>query len=116
MFQLIFINPSGRISQNCLMLQDKHAVACTRVYTVCLHLEQAFETLLEEIKLDTDILEKHSFYNLNWSCFKHTVACSNITMPCCVTAVGLCKIIEKSVMGESFVFCPAKLDPRPDFR
>ena len=31
---------------------------------------------------------------------------ANITMPCCVTAVCLCKIIEKSVMGESFVFCP----------
>ena len=29
----------------------------------------------------------------------------NITMPCCVTAVCLCKIIEKSVIGECFVFC-----------
>ena len=80
------------------MLQHKNPVACTQVYmyTVCLHLEQAFETLLEEMNLDTDVLEKHSLYNLNCSSFKHTVACANtcITMPCCVTAVGLCKIIS----------------------
>ena len=55
-------------------------------------------------------LKKHSLYNLNWSCFEHTVACANITIPRCVTAVCLWKIIEKSVMGESFVFCPARLD------
>ena len=36
-----------------------------------------------------------------------------ITMPRCVTAV---RIIEKSVMGESFVLCPARLDPRLDSR
>ena len=34
-------------------------------------------------------------------------------MPRCVTAV---RIIEKSVMGESFVLCPARLDPRLDSR
>ena len=45
-------------AQNLLTLHNKHAVACTQVYTVCLHLEQAFETLLEEIKLDTDVLEE----------------------------------------------------------
>ena len=68
--------------------------------TVCLHyLEQAFETLLEEMNLDT-------------------VTCANtcITMLCCVTAVGLCKIIEKSVVGASFVFCPERLGPRLDSR
>ena len=27
-------------------------------YTVCLHLEQVFETLVEEMKLDTDVLEE----------------------------------------------------------
>ena len=27
-------------------------------------------------------LKKHSLYNLNWSCFEHTVACAN--KPCCV--------------------------------
>ena len=64
------------------------------MYTVCLHLEQAFETLLEEMNLDTDVLEKHSLYNLNCSSFKHTVANTCITMPCCVTAVGLFKIIS----------------------
>ena len=102
------------------MLQDKNAVACTQVYmyTVCLHLEQAFETLLEEMNLDTDVLEKHSLYNLNCSSFEHTVACANtcITMPCCVPAVGLCKIIEKSVVSASFVFCPERLGPRLDSR
>ena len=88
------------------------------MYTVCLRLEQAFETLLEEMNLDTDVLEKHSLYNLNCSSFEHTVACANtcITMPCCVTAVDLCEIIEKSVMGASFVFCPERLDPRLDSR
>ena len=83
------------------------------MYTVCLHLEQAFETLLEEMSLDTDVLEKHSLYNLNCSSFDHTVACVNtcIIMPCCVTAVGLCKIINKSVMGASVVFCLERLGP-----
>ena len=42
--------------------KKKHAVvyllACTWVYTVCLHLEQAFKTVLEEMKLDTDVLEE----------------------------------------------------------
>ena len=88
------------------------------MYTVCLHLEQVFETVLEEINLDTDVLEKHSLYNLNCSSFEHTVACANtcITMPCCVTAVRLCKIIEKSVMGASFIFCPVRLGPHLDSR
>ena len=35
------------------MLQNKHALACIRVCTVCMHLEQAFETLFEETKRDT---------------------------------------------------------------
>ena len=90
------------------------------MYTVCLHLEQVFETLLEEMNLDTDVLvlKKRSLYNLNCSSFEHTVACANtcITMPCCVTAVGLCKIIEKSVVGAFFVFCPERLGPRLDSR
>ena len=29
-----------------------------KYYTVCLHLEQVFETLVEEMKLDTDVLEE----------------------------------------------------------
>ena len=61
-------------------------------------------------------LKKHSLYNLNWPCFKYTVACANKTMPCCVTAVCLCKITKKSVLSESFVFCLTKLDPRLDSR
>ena len=95
-----------------MTLKNKHAVACAQVYFVCLHLDQAFETLLEELKFDTDVLEETFALQLELSFFEHTVACANITMPCCVTASRLCKIIEKSVAGESFVFCPARLDPR----
>ena len=40
------------------MLQNKHAIACMRVCTVCMHLEQAFETLFEEMKPDTDVLKE----------------------------------------------------------
>ena len=64
--------------------------------------------------------KKHLLYNLNWSCFNNTctVACVNVNMLCCVTAVhvGLRKIIEKSMISESFVFCPVRLDPRIDAR
>ena len=28
------------------------------IHTVCLHLEQAFETVLKEVKLDIDVLEE----------------------------------------------------------
>ena len=45
-----------------------------------------------------------------------TVACANVTMLRCVTAICLWKIIEKSVMRESFVFCPARLDSRRNSR
>ena len=38
--------------------------ACTWVYTVCLHLEQVFETVLEEMKLDTDVLEETFAFNI----------------------------------------------------
>ena len=40
--------------QNRLALRNKHAGDCSRAYTVCLHLEQAFETLLAEMNLDTE--------------------------------------------------------------
>ena len=54
-----------------------------REWFTVLHLEQLFEILVEEMKLDTDVLtllKKHSLCNLNWSCFEHTVACANVTM------------------------------------
>ena len=82
-------------------------------------MDQAFETLLEEMKLDTE-KKKHSFNNSNLSCFEHTVTCANCEYTCnhAVLCYGLClcKLIEKSIMGESFVFCPARLDPRLDSR
>jgi len=34
-------------------------------------------------EVDTDVLtllKKHSLCNLNWCCFEHTVACTNVTM------------------------------------
>ena len=40
------------------MLQNKHTIACTRVCTVCMHLEQVFETLFEEMEPDTDVLKE----------------------------------------------------------
>ena len=40
------------------MLQNKHAIACTRVCTVCIHLEQAVQTLFKEVKRDTDVLKE----------------------------------------------------------
>ena len=58
MIQLISIMPSGKISPESFDVTKKHAVisllARSRVYTVCLHLEQVFEAVLEEMKLDTD--------------------------------------------------------------
>ena len=54
-------------AQNHLALQNKHAADCSLVYTVFLHLEQEFETLLEEMKLDTDLHEEtFPSYNLNF--------------------------------------------------
>ena len=44
------------------MLQNKHAIiyflACSCVHTICLHLEQAFETVFEQMKLDTDVTDE----------------------------------------------------------
>ena len=48
MLQLIFIKPSGRLSPESFDVTK----------FVCLHLEQVFETLVEEMKLDTDALEE----------------------------------------------------------
>ena len=65
--QLFFIKPGWISPQNRLALRNKHAVDCSRAYTVCLHLEQAFETLLAEMNLDTDLLEEtFPSYNLNF--------------------------------------------------
>ena len=49
----------------------RYKITCFWLFTstlaVCLHLEQAFETLLEEMKLDTDVLEEtFPSYNLNF--------------------------------------------------
>ena len=72
-------------------------------------MEQAFETLVEEMKVYTDVLEEtFPFYQTQIglvSSIQSLVRIANITMPCCVRAIFLCKIIKKSVMGESFVFC-----------
>ena len=41
-------------------------------------------------------LKKHLLYNLNWSCFTHTVTCGNVTMP------QNCKIRE---ISHGWIFC-----------
>ena len=56
-------------------------------------------------------LKKHSLYNLNWPCFEHRVACASKPCRVVLQLLWLCKIIEKSVMGESFFFCLTRLDP-----
>ena len=43
------------------------------------------ETLLEEMKLSTDVLDQTFTLQLEFVFSKHTVACSNITMLCCVS-------------------------------
>ena len=47
------------------MLQNKHVliyfIASACVYTICFHLEQAFETVLREMKLDSDVVEATLF-------------------------------------------------------
>ena len=55
--QLIVIKPSGRVSTESFDVTKINKRAVAWVCTVCLHLEQAFETLLEETKLDTDVEE-----------------------------------------------------------
>jgi len=41
-----------------MLLFTMYLLACRQVWTVCLHLEQGFETVLEEMKFDTDVLEE----------------------------------------------------------
>ncbi|CAH3044904.1 unnamed protein product, partial [Porites evermanni] len=62
---------------------------------------QFFLRLFYQSILDHKSWVNFNLLRLNWSCFEHTVACTNITMLCRFKAVCLCKIIEKSVMGES---------------
>ena len=52
---VIIINPSGRISPKLFDI-TKQTCCCLYTRTVCLNMEQAFEILIEEIKLDTDFL------------------------------------------------------------
>ena len=47
---------------------------------MCLHMEQAFEILFEEMKLDTDVLEEtfHIITQIKyWSSIKHAIAFVN---------------------------------------
>ena len=64
-----------------MLLFTMYLLACTRVCTFCLHLEQAFETVLEEMKLDTDVLEETLALSLELVlCRALTVAYTN--KPC----------------------------------
>ena len=50
------------------------------------------------------MLKKHLVYNLTWSCFMHTVACTNITMPCCVTAVPVIVKLSRNQSWANLLF------------
>ena len=64
-------------------------------------------------------LKKINLLNLNWSCsdltklmYKHTcTAVLALYLYCTCTVLESMYIIEKSVMGELFVFCLVRLDP-----
>ena len=71
---------------------------CTRIYIACIW-SRHLKLYWRKWSLIQMSLMKHLLYNLNWSFSKHTVACANITMLCCVTAICLRKIMDKSVMG-----------------
>ena len=59
MIQLIFIIPSSQVSAESFdVTKQTCCYLPSFLYTVCLHLEQAFETVLEKMKLDTDVLEE----------------------------------------------------------
>ena len=47
-------------------------------------------------------LKKHSLYNLNWSCFKHTVPCANVK-PCCIVLQLYMYLFEKLSRNQSWV-------------
>ena len=77
-----------------------HSRACTRIYTVCIW-SRHLKLYWRKWSLIQMSLMKHSLYNLNWSFSEHTVACANIIMLCCVTAVCLCK--KKLLRNQSWV-------------
>ena len=47
-------------------------------------------------------LKKHSLYNLNWSCFEHTVPCANVK-PCCIVLQLHMYLFEKLSRNQSWV-------------
>ena len=57
---------------------------CSRIYIVCIW-SRHLKLYWRKWSLVQMFLIKHSLYNLNSSFSKHTVACSNITMLCCVS-------------------------------
>ena len=50
----------------------------------CLHLEQAFETLLEEMKLDTDVLDDQNIRFTTWIGLFASIQLLVWIWPCCV--------------------------------
>ena len=50
----------------------------------CLHLEQAFETLLEEMKLDTDVLDDRNIRFTTWIGLFASIQLLVWIWPCCV--------------------------------
>ena len=108
MIQLIFIMPSSQVSAELFDVTKQTCCYLPSSLYTSIHCLFAFGAGIWNCTRENELiqisLKKHSLYNLNWSCFEHRVACA--TKPCRVVLqlLWLCKIIEKSVMGESFFF------------
>ena len=57
---------------------------CTQSNKHCLHLEQAFETLLEEMELDTDVLDDRNIRFTTWIGLFASIQLLAWIWPCCV--------------------------------
>ena len=54
---VVFVTADDQISPESIVWRYKIDMLLF-IHTVCLHLEQAFETVLKEMKLDIDVLEE----------------------------------------------------------
>ena len=77
---------------------------------VCLHLEEALETVYEKMKLDT--YKKRNLLYLILFQFESLARINHVVL--CYVFVKLSRNPE--VMGQTFVFCLMRLDPRLDSR
>ena len=90
---VIIINPSGRISPKLFDI-TKQTCCCLYTRTVCLNMEQAFEILIEEIKLDTDFLCRNIRFTTQISLVSSIQSLARIA--------GLCYSLE---ISHGWIFC-----------